>query len=61
VLPAPLGSRHWRGGPPDERHVLEIDADQVVVRAVEPVGVARGLTTLLQLLAATLSGNPAET
>jgi hypothetical protein len=49
------------GGPPDERHALEIDADRVVVRAVEPVGVARGLTTLLQLLAATPSGNPAET
>jgi N-acetyl-beta-hexosaminidase len=35
-----------------ERYSLVIDADQVVVRAVEPAGVARGLTTLIQLLAA---------
>ena len=30
------------------------------MRAVEPVGVARGLTTLIQLLAATPSTNPGE-
>jgi hexosaminidase len=61
VLPAPAGVSAAGGGPADERHALAIDADQVVVRAVEPVGVARGLTTLLQLLAATPSpGNAGE-
>jgi hexosaminidase len=39
----------------DERHSLAIDEDRVVVRAVEPVGIARGLTTLLQLLVASPS------
>jgi hexosaminidase len=39
--------------PPDERHSLTIDAHEIVVRAAAPVGVARGLTTLVQLLAAT--------
>jgi hexosaminidase len=36
---------------------LTIDERQIVVRAAEPVGVARGLTTLIQLLAATSSTN----
>jgi len=52
VLPAPLGISPAGGGAPDERHSLAIDAGEVVLRAVEPVGVARGLTTLVQLLAA---------
>ena len=38
-------------GTSDERHVLSIDGDGIVVRGVEPVGAARGLTTLVQLLA----------
>ena len=38
---------------PDERYDLTITTGQVLVRAAEPVGVARGLTTLTQLLAAT--------
>jgi hexosaminidase len=52
MLPAPLGISAAGGGPPDERHSLTVDAGEVVLRAVEPVGVARGLTTLVQLLAA---------
>jgi hexosaminidase len=51
VVPAPLGISPDSSGPCDERHALEIDGDQVLIRAVEPVGVARGLTTLIQLLA----------
>ena len=49
----PLGLSPSGGDPPDERHSLTIAADQVVLRATEPVGVARGLTTLTQLLATT--------
>src|SRR5215472_8352597 len=52
VLPAPQGISPAGGSPPDERHSLVIDAGEVVLRAVEPAGVARGLTTLIQLLAA---------
>src|SRR5215471_241828 len=52
VLPVPLGISPAGGGPPDERHSLAIDAGEVMLRAVEPAGVARGLTTLIQLLAA---------
>jgi hypothetical protein len=55
MLPAPLGVSPAGGGPPDERHSLAVDAGAVVLRAVEPAGVARGLTTLVQLLAATLT------
>ena len=51
-LPAPLGLSPAGDGPPDERHSLTVDAGEVVLRAVEPAGVARGLTTLVQLLAA---------
>ena len=53
ALAAPLGISPTGDGPADERRSMAIDADQVVVRSVEPVGVAHGLTTLLQLLAAT--------
>jgi hexosaminidase len=35
----------------DERYSLTIDEHQVLIRAAEPIGVARGLTTLIQLLA----------
>jgi N-acetyl-beta-hexosaminidase len=40
---------------PDERYLLAIDSDQVVLSAAEPVGVARGLTTLVQLPATAAS------
>lgn len=50
ALPAPQGLSPAGDGPADERHSLAIDSDGVVVRAAEPAGVARGLTTLVQLL-----------
>jgi hexosaminidase len=50
ALPAPAGLSPDSSA--DERYSLVIDGDQVVVRAAEPAGVARGLTTLIQLLAA---------
>jgi hexosaminidase len=53
ALPTPMGISPTGDRPPDERYSLTIDEHEVVVRAAEPVGVARGLTTLLQLLAAT--------
>jgi hexosaminidase len=57
-LPAPAGLSPAGDRRADERYSLMIDGDQVVVRAVEPVGVARGLTTLVQLAAA---APPADT
>jgi hexosaminidase len=60
ALPAPLGVSPTGDRPADERHSLAIDADQIVVRAAEPAGVARGLTTLIQLLAATPSTRAGE-
>jgi hexosaminidase len=59
-LPAPLGISPTGNNPPDERHSLTIDEHQIVVRAAEPVGAARGLTTLIQLLAATPFANAGE-
>ena len=50
-LPAPAGLAPAGGDPADERYALVIDADRVVLRAAEPAGVARGLTTLIQLAA----------
>ncbi len=50
-LPAPAGLSPDGGDPADERYLLLIEDGRVVLRAVEPVGVARGLTTLLQLVA----------
>jgi hexosaminidase len=58
ALPAPLGLSPAGGDPPDERHSITIAAGQVVLRGAEPVGAERGLTTLLQLLAATLEPLP---
>ena len=52
VLPAPQGLSPGGGGAPDERYSLTAAAGQVVLRAAEPVGVARGLTTLVQLVIA---------
>jgi hexosaminidase len=60
ALPAPIGLSPAGNGLAGERHSLVIDGDQVVVRATEPVGVARGLTTLIQLLAATPPGSAGE-
>jgi hexosaminidase len=60
ALPAPRGVSPTGDAPPDERQSLTIDEHQVVVRAAEPVGVARGLTTLIQLLAATPSTKAGE-
>jgi hypothetical protein len=39
-LPAPVGVSPTGDGHADERHALAIDPGRVVVRAVEPVGVA---------------------
>src|SRR5262245_334352 len=50
-LAAPPGVSPTGNGHPDERYSLSIAGAQVAVRAAEPVGVARGLTTLVQLLA----------
>ena len=50
-LPAPAGLSPGGGDPAGERYSLVIEDGRIVVRATEPVGVARGLTTLLQLAA----------
>ena len=49
-LPAPLGFDP-AGLPRDERYALTVDRSGIRLRAREPAGVARGLTTLLQLIA----------
>jgi len=49
-LPAPLGLDP-AGPPRDERYALTIDRSGIRLRAREPAGVARGLTSLLQLIA----------
>ncbi len=54
-LRVPLGVSPSGDVPLDERYSLAVDPDEVVLRAAEPVGVARGLTTLTQLLAAAAS------
>ena len=51
-LRAPQGLSPAGGAPADERYSLAIEAGQVVLRAAGPAGVARGLTTLVQLAAA---------
>jgi hexosaminidase len=60
ALPAPLGISPTGDDPADERHSLVIDAGQAVVRAAGPAGIARGLTTLIQLLAAAPPGSAGE-
>jgi hexosaminidase len=50
-LPAPAGLFPAGEHAADERHSLAIDGDGVVVRAVEPVGVARGRTPRVPRLA----------
>src|SRR5580692_5727317 len=48
-LPAPLGLDPT-GPPLDERYALTVDRSGIRLRAREPAGVARGLTSLLQLI-----------
>jgi hexosaminidase len=48
----PPGLSPAGGTPPDERYRLTITSGEIGIRAAEPVGVARALTTLTQLLAA---------
>jgi len=50
-LPAPAGLSPGGGDPAGERYSLVIEDGRIVVRAAESVGAARGLTTLLQLVA----------
>jgi hexosaminidase len=57
ALAAPLGVSPSGARAADERYSLTVAAGQVALRAPEPVGVARGLTTLLQLAAATRAGS----
>jgi hexosaminidase len=59
VLPAPQGLTPTGDGSLDERYSLVIEAGQVVLDATEPAGVARGLTTLLQLAATADRGDGA--
>jgi hexosaminidase len=51
VLPVPLGVSPTGDAPPDERYSLAVDGGQVVLRAMAAAGVARGLATLIQMLA----------
>ena len=50
-LPAPAGLSPDGGDPAAERYSLLIEDGRVVLRAADPAGAARGLTTLLQLVA----------
>jgi len=59
-LPQPAGLAPSGGDAADERYSLLIDADQVTVRAAGPAGIARGLTTLLQLAATASAGTAPE-
>jgi hexosaminidase len=52
-LPPPAGLAPSGGDAADERYSLLVEAGQVTVRAAGPAGIARGLTTLLQLIATT--------
>jgi hexosaminidase len=59
-LPGTAGLWPAGGEPADERYSLLIDAGRVVLRAAEPAGVARGLTTLIQLAATAPPGDAGE-
>jgi hexosaminidase len=59
-LPAPAGLSPGGGDPAGERYSLLIEDGRVVLRAAEPVGVARGLTTLIQLIAGAPSASADE-
>src|SRR6476660_6541813 len=56
VLPEPIGISPMGKITQNERYSLIIAAGRIVVRGVEAVGAARGLTTLVQLLATTPPG-----
>jgi hexosaminidase len=56
AVPVPRGVSPTGDPPPDERYSLTLATDTAVVRAVEPTGVARGLTTFLQLATTAPSG-----
>ena len=56
ALPAPIGISPNGQIAQNERYLLQIGADRIVVRGVEAIGVARGLTSLVQLLATTPPG-----
>jgi hexosaminidase len=58
-LPPPAGISPAGDGGWDERYSLAVDAGHAVVRALEPAGIARGLTTLVQLLATAPGAGPA--
>jgi hexosaminidase len=60
-LPPPQGLEPGGGRPQDERYELTVTTGRVLVRAAEPVGVARALTTLTQLLAASPGRIPGAT
>jgi len=55
-LPAASGISPVGGAVPDERHALTIEADRITLRGGQVVGVARGLTTLVQMLATAAPG-----
>ena len=59
-LPAPAGLSPGGADPAGERYSLLIDDGQILLRAAEPAGVARGLTTLTQLLATAPSSRADE-
>jgi hexosaminidase len=50
-LPSPAGLSPDGADPAGERYSLLIEDGEIVLRAADPAGTARGLTTLLQLLA----------
>jgi hexosaminidase len=59
-LPMPAGLSPGGGDPPDESYSLVVEDGRVLLLAAEPVGVARGLTTLIQLVAAAPSASADE-
>ena len=58
-LPAPSGLSPGGGDPPGERYSLVIEDGRIVLRAADPAGIARGLTTLVQLVATAPSASAA--
>jgi len=60
ALPMPAGLSPGGGDPPDESYSLVVENGRVLLLAAEPVGVARGLTTLIQLVAAAPSASADE-
>ena len=59
-LPMPAGLSPGGGDPPDESYSLVVEDGRVLLLAAELVGVARGLTTLIQLVAAAPSASADE-